>query len=88
MGYYIEERDGIFEVMEESRYEPYRMGRCDTRERAERFCKEWQARDDLHDDISEFEDNMFDKYRGILSEKVIRERIQEYIQEYDEEYDE
>ena len=51
---------------------------CDTKEEAEREIKEWNARDDLRDNISEFIDGMLDKYGSLLEDEEIRSMLKEY----------
>ena len=48
---------------------------CDTKEQAERAVKQWDAREDLSLDISNFQDEMVEKYSGLLDEEEIKQEI-------------
>jgi len=61
----------------ETGYKQFPLGAYATKEEAEQSLKEWEARDELQEEISEFVDEKLAKYKGRLPDDEIRQMIKE-----------
>ena len=77
MGYKIVKQGNKYLLLEIG-FEHIKLGLYDTEEAAEKSRKQWIARDDLSDKISEFYDEVKDNFGTILEEKEIIEMIKEH----------